>query len=312
MADDRKLPAAFSLAGQRVLVTGAARGIGRAAAMAIAELGAEVVLNDIAPLDAARAAILAAGGSCMVAPGDLTVAGTIETLLADPRIHAVAHCAGILDPRPWRDDPDWAARFHRIMEVNARIPLALGAACIDHVGAHGGGRVVLVGSVAGHTGGTSLTTPPDYAASKGAVHTLVRWLSRQGVGQGVLINAVAPGPVDTAMTIGVGIRPETLPMGRMGTPEEARLDHCVSVHARGRVHVRRGARRQRRRLRGLTGTSLYFSDTRLEAEILRNASSVASITKLILAARDTLPVTTLQKAAASVKSWISGAARFGS
>ena len=106
------------------------------------------------------------------------------------------------------------------MEVNARIPLALGAACIDHMGAHGGGRVVLVGSVAGHTGGTSLTTPPDYAASKGAVHTLVRWLSRQGVAQGVLINAVAPGPVDTAMTIGVGIRPETLPMGRMGTPEE--------------------------------------------------------------------------------------------
>ena len=51
----------------------------------------------------------------------------------------------------------------------------------------------MIGSVAGRTGGTSLSTPIDYAASKGAVHVVVRWLSRQAVGKGVLINGVAPG-----------------------------------------------------------------------------------------------------------------------
>jgi 3-oxoacyl-[acyl-carrier protein] reductase len=215
-----QLPAALSLAGQRVVVTGASRGIGFATAVAVAGLGAEVVLNDLAPLARTREAIEAVGGSCTEAPGDLTADGFVASLLGGGRVHAVAHCAGILDPKPWQDDPNWAERFHRIMEINARIPLAIGAACIEHMGAHGGGRVVLVGSLAGRTGGTSLNTPPDYAASKGAVHTLVRWLSRQGVGKGVLINAVAPGPVETRMTRGIDLQSGLLPMGRLGTPEE--------------------------------------------------------------------------------------------
>ena len=103
---ERRLPAALSLAGQRVLVTGAARGIGLATAVAVAELGAELVLNDIAPTDAARAAIEAVGGVCTLAPGDLTREGFIAELLSGPRVHAVAHCAGILDPRPWRNNPN--------------------------------------------------------------------------------------------------------------------------------------------------------------------------------------------------------------
>ena len=54
------------------------------------------------------------------------------------------------------------------MDINVRVPLQLAAAAIEHMAAHGGGNIALVGSVAGKTGGTSLTTPPDYAASKGA------------------------------------------------------------------------------------------------------------------------------------------------
>jgi len=105
------------------------------------------------------------------------------------------------------------------MDINIRVPLALGAACIDHMAQHGGGALVLVGSVAGRTGGTSVNTPPDYAASKGAVHTLVKWLSRQGVRRGVLVNAVAPGPVETPMTRGFD-GAGMLPLGRLGKPEE--------------------------------------------------------------------------------------------
>jgi 3-oxoacyl-[acyl-carrier protein] reductase len=170
-------------------------------------------------LDETEAAVAGAGGSCTPVLGDLADDAVIASFFAGQRIHAVAHCAGILAWQPWHEDKDWHNRFHKVMDVNVRVPLQLGWAAIEHMALHGGGHVVLVGSVAGKTGGTSLTTPPDYSASKGAVHALVKWLSRNAVGRGVLVNAVAPGPVETAMTRGFNLGP-TLPMGRIGRPEE--------------------------------------------------------------------------------------------
>jgi 3-oxoacyl-[acyl-carrier protein] reductase len=213
------LPAALSMQGKRALVTGAASGIGKATALVLAQFGAHLVISDRAPLDDTRDEIVAGGGTCSVAQGDLTDDAFIASLFAGERVHAVAHCAGILEGRPWTEDPAWHERFHRVMDINVRVPLQLAAAATDHMAAHGGGNIALVGSVAGKTGGTSLTTPPDYSASKGAVHALVKWLSRNAVGRGVLVNAVAPGPVETPMTRGFNLGP-TLPMGRIGRPEE--------------------------------------------------------------------------------------------
>ncbi len=213
------LPAALSMQGKRVLVTGAATGIGGATAVVLAQLGAVLVMVDRSPMDATREAVEAAGGACTVMQGDLADDAFIAAFFTGERVHAVAHCAGILEGRPWNEDTAWHERFHKVMDINVRVPLQLAAAAIEHMAGHGGGNIALVGSVAGKTGGTLITTPPDYAASKGAVHTLVKWLSRNAVGRGVLVNAVAPGPVATAMTRGSNVGP-TLPMGRMGTPEE--------------------------------------------------------------------------------------------
>jgi 3-oxoacyl-[acyl-carrier protein] reductase len=210
------LPAALSMQGKRTLVTGAASGIGKATALVLAQLGADLVLVDRAPMDATRDKV---AGPCSVMQGDLTDDTFIASFFAGDRVHAVAHCAGILEGRPWTEDRAWHERFHKVMDINVRVPLQLAAAAIDHMAAHGGGHIALVGSVAGKTGGTSLTTPPDYSASKGAVHTLVKWLSRNAVGRGVLVNAVAPGPVETPMTRGFNLGP-TLPMGRIGRAEE--------------------------------------------------------------------------------------------
>jgi 3-oxoacyl-[acyl-carrier protein] reductase len=214
-----QLPAALNLHGHRALVTGAASGIGRATAMALAQLGAELLLTDRAPLADTRTALERIDAACTTAEGDLTSDAFIAELLGSGRINAVAHCAAILDSRPWREDPTWHDRFHRVMDMNVRVPLTLAAAAIDHMAEHGGGMVVLVGSVAGRTGGTSGFTPPDYAASKGAVHALVKWLSRQAIGRGVLVNGVAPGPVQTPMTTGFTSGSQ-LPLGRMGRPDE--------------------------------------------------------------------------------------------
>jgi 3-oxoacyl-[acyl-carrier protein] reductase len=213
------LPAALLMEGKRALVTGAASGIGQATALVLAQLGAELVICDRAPMDATSDAIRASGGTCTVAQGDLTGDAFIAALFAGGQVHAVAHCAAIIEGRMWTEDPDWHQRFHRVMDINVRVPLQLAAAAIDHMAERGGGHIVLVGSVAGKTGGTSLNTPPDYSASKGAVHALVKWLSRNAVGRGVLVNAVAPGPVETPMTRGFNLGP-TLPMGRIGRPEE--------------------------------------------------------------------------------------------
>lgn len=215
----RPLPDAMNMTGKRVLVTGAASGIGRASALVLAELGADLLLCDRAALGDTRAQAEALGATCTEAQGDLASDDFIASLFSHGRLHAVAHCAAILEGRYWREDRNWHERFHRVMDINVRVPLQLAAACIDHMADHGGGNVVLVGSVAGKTGGTSTNTPPDYSASKGAVHALVKLLSRQAVGRGVLVNAVAPGPVQTAMTTGFTVS-NALPMGRMGQAVE--------------------------------------------------------------------------------------------
>jgi len=213
------LPAALDLRGKCVLVTGAASGIGKATALVLAQLGAELLLVDRAPLEAVHHEVTALGVKCDISQGDLTDDAFLASLFSGPRLHAMAHCAGILEGRDWRNDKAWRERFHRIMDINVRVPLEIAMRAIDHMAEHGGGYIALVGSVAGKTGGTSLNTPPDYSASKGAVHALVKWTSRHGVSRGVMVNAVAPGPVETPMTRGSDLGPG-LPLRRMGRAEE--------------------------------------------------------------------------------------------
>ena len=214
------LPKALSLAGKRIVVTGAASGIGRATAKAAAELGATLLLTDRASLAEIKAEVAAMGAKVDTLEGDLTADGFAEQLIAKGPIDGLAHCAGVLGRKPLLQTDKPRDRFMQTMDVNVLVPITLGSAMIEHMAARGGGRIVLIGSVAGRTGGTSLSTPIDYAASKGALHVVVRWLSRNAVGKGVLINAVAPGPVLTPMTSGNTTDYSKLPRGQIGQPEE--------------------------------------------------------------------------------------------
>ena len=125
------LPAALSLHNKHALVTGAASGIGRATALTLAALGAHVVITDRSSLDETEAAVTGAGGSCTAVLGDLTDDAVIASFFAGQRIHALAHCAGILAWQPWHEDKDWHNRFHKVMDVNVRVPLQLGWAAIE-------------------------------------------------------------------------------------------------------------------------------------------------------------------------------------
>ena len=215
------LPSALSLDGRRICVTGAASGIGRATAHAAGELGATLLLNDRAALGDVQQELEAKGVEVDVLEGDLTEDGFAERLIEKGgTIHGLAHCAGILGRTPLHEADNLRERFSETMDVNVRVPIELGLAFTEHMATAGGGAIVMIGSVAGRTGGTALSTPLDYSASKGAVHVVIRWLSRNAVGRNVLINGVAPGPIETAMTAGSKVDAAALPRGRMGRPEE--------------------------------------------------------------------------------------------
>jgi 3-oxoacyl-[acyl-carrier protein] reductase len=215
-----QLPEKLSMIGRRVVITGAASGIGRATASVLATLGADLLLADVSDLNATCADLAACGITPATMRTDLVAPGSIDQLFASGPVNAVVHCAGVVPTIPWDEDPDWEARFARTMAVNVRLPIQLGHACIKHMGAQGGGRLVLIGSLAGWTGGTLTTTPPDYAASKGGVHALVRLLARKAAPHGVIVNGVAPGPVATPFSSNVNFPKEVFPLGRIATAEE--------------------------------------------------------------------------------------------
>jgi len=218
------LPSALSLAGRRALVTGAASGIGRATALCLAELGADLVLADREQLDPVRAEVEALGRSATALQGDLTDEVYLQQIVAHGPYFSFANVAGVFRGPSERSPAD---EFDFVMHVNVRAPLVLASAIIEQMDPAVGGYVVLVGSSAGRSGGGKLGTPTEYAtyaASKGALHSLVRALSRRAAERNVLINGVAPGVVRTPLLDSVSpdlaTKQTVTPLGRAADARE--------------------------------------------------------------------------------------------
>ncbi|MGU9979964.1 SDR family NAD(P)-dependent oxidoreductase [Phreatobacter sp. HK31-P] len=210
----------YDLTGRRILLTGAAGGIGRATARLLAELGAELVLTDRAEASDLMNGLSSEGRSHRFLPCDVTSRKDIDALCAavGPIDCAVLN-AGIFPTSAWTEER-WEADFDAVMAVNVRAPAQFARALLPGMKARGQGRIVLMGSVAAHTGGTYAHSPLPYAASKGAVHTMVRWLARRAAPE-VLVNGVAPGSVRTAMTATADPNAlKVMPVPRFGEPEE--------------------------------------------------------------------------------------------
>jgi NAD(P)-dependent dehydrogenase (short-subunit alcohol dehydrogenase family) len=191
------------LEGQVVVVTGAAGGIGRATALRLAREGARLVLVDVsaAGLDACRRDVEGAGSQATPVTADVTrdsevrryVAAAME---AHGRIDGFFNNAGILgDIAHIADYPEEA--FDRVLAINLK-GVWLG---LKHVGsvmrARGAGAIVNTASIAGLRGTPGLSA---YTASKHAVAGLTRTAAMELARDGVRVNAVCPGPVETAMT----------------------------------------------------------------------------------------------------------------
>ncbi|TDR89727.1 SDR family NAD(P)-dependent oxidoreductase [Enterovirga rhinocerotis] len=206
----------FRLDGQTVLLTGAAGGIGRASAVALAAQGAHVVLTDVGAIDPDFVASLGDRATAMRC--DVTDRASVAALQeALPQVDAIVLAAGILPFDDWLDD-GWDASFERVMAVNVKGGLNILRAYFPGMCERGSGRVVFVGSASGRMGG--MQAGPHYAGSKGAVHTLVRWFAQRGAPRGVGVNGIAPGSIETDMLAGQPFTADRVPAGRMGRPEE--------------------------------------------------------------------------------------------
>jgi NAD(P)-dependent dehydrogenase (short-subunit alcohol dehydrogenase family) len=209
----------FDLTGRRILVTGAAGGIGAAVGLLCARLGAQMLLADLAGCDAAVATIRGEGGAAQSLKLDVTRRADVEAAVAAAgRIDALVANAAIC---PWDsewDDPDWDDVFRRVIDVNLLGAIHCARAVLPGMQARRDGRIVLVGSLAGRTGG--LIAGAHYAASKGGLHVLVRWLARRAAPYGVIVNGIAPASVETPMMAGRPVERERIPLGRMARAEE--------------------------------------------------------------------------------------------
>jgi NAD(P)-dependent dehydrogenase (short-subunit alcohol dehydrogenase family) len=210
---------AFDLSGRRIVITGAAAGIGAACAAVCARLGAEVVLVDIAGSQRVAEAIRSDGGRASSFVADAASGSDMERLsaeigAADGLVLNAAIC-------PWDDDwlaAEWDASFDRVMAVNVLGPIHALRAFLPAMVGRRRGHVVFVGSLAGRSGG--LIAGPHYVASKGAVHALVKWLARQVAPQNVIVNGVAPASIETPMMRDRQVDLDRIPLGRMGKAEE--------------------------------------------------------------------------------------------
>ncbi len=214
------LPDAICLRGRRILVTGAASGIGQATAGCLARLGAELVITDRNTLDETRGLLEPLMATVEALEGDITDEACRARLLEMGPYHALVGAAGV-----YAGTPGMNAResFDFVIDVNVRANLLLASACIRQMIESGGGCVVLVGSIAGRNGGSLPNDSVEYAtyaASKGAVHTLVRSLSRYGASHNVRVNGVAPGIVATPLSANIDIDSVSLPMRRVATADE--------------------------------------------------------------------------------------------
>jgi len=213
--------------GRNAIITGASGGIGRAVAERLARDGFSVVLNyagNAAKAEEAVSVITAAGGRAAALKADVASATDVEQLFKQAgervgTIDVVIHCAGIMPLRPIADGD--VAMFDNVIATNLRGTFLVLAQAAQHVAT--GGRIVAFSS---SVLAKSFPGYGAYIASKGGVEGLVHVLANELRGRNITVNAVAPGPVATALFLTGKTKAQIdelsslAPLQRLGQPED--------------------------------------------------------------------------------------------
>src|SRR6202046_2199528 len=191
-----------NLSGKTALVTGSSRGIGRASALALAAAGAQVLVHygrGAPEADGVVAEIRKAGGRGDAVAADLAAADGPHKLakltrnIVGDRLDILVANAGVSKSATIEETS--VEDFDRLFAVNVRAPFFLVQQLLPILG--DGSSIVLVSSLAAHA---AVGTLPAYAATKGAVDTLVKHFAAALGERGIRVNAVAPGVVETDMS----------------------------------------------------------------------------------------------------------------
>jgi 3-oxoacyl-[acyl-carrier protein] reductase len=226
-------PAGSSLEGRVALVTGAARGIGAATALALAEAGARVALvdRDAEGIERTADAIGRAGSDALAIPADVTDAPAMEravdTVVAEwGRLDVLVNNAGIVRDATLGkvSDEDWTAT----LDVNLRGTMIGTRAALRPMRAAGAGRILSATSVVARMGNYGQTA---YAASKAGIIGLTRAWARELGPLGITANAVAPGFIDTEMARGVPEKVLSALLQRTAARRLGRPEEVAAVYA---------------------------------------------------------------------------------
>jgi 3-oxoacyl-[acyl-carrier protein] reductase len=224
----------LGLQGKVAVVTGASRGIGRAIALGLAAEGCNVALGarGVEALDAVAGEVRLAGGESLSVPGDLTLPGSAERLIAravetfgglDILVNNLGGSAPANKPFVETEPRDWRG----VVALKLYPAVDASRLAVPHLRARGGGSIVLISSIYGREAGGYA----GYNAVKSAMNSLAKSLSRELAADHIRVNAVAPGSIlfpggswerrQQADPEGMAefVKRE-MPFGRFGRPEE--------------------------------------------------------------------------------------------
>jgi len=218
--------ALFDLSGRVALVTGATQGLGLAITETLARHGAQVLVSDrdAGDCDRTAAALRAQGHAAQAIAADLSVPAQVQALCdAVQQVDVLVCNAGIQGPAgplAQAGDADWRAVF----DVNVHAAVQLTSRLLPGMAVRGGGRVILMSSIAGLRGNKSIGV---YGMSKAALAQLARNLAVEWGPRGVTINAISPGLIRTPLAQRliddpsfITRRLDATPLRRVGEPHE--------------------------------------------------------------------------------------------
>lgn len=210
------------------IITGGARGIGRAIAVSLAGRGVSPVIADIDFETAQKTAAEIEGPGIEstafqvdMSKNDKIVRLVEKTTKRFGRLDILVNNAGILSNTPY--DRIGETEWDRVLDINLKAVLFASREALKPMIAQGSGRIISISSLAGRSGGVSVG--PAYVASKAALIGLTRHLARKVAGNGITVNAVAPGTTETDIIKGFSAEQmaainAAIPVGRLGKPEE--------------------------------------------------------------------------------------------
>ena len=221
----------MKLDGKTAIVTGSRRGIGRAIALAMAKAGASVVVSDISQTDCEKVVdeIKSTGGKGLAVKCDVTSTAEVENMVRKAvaefgKLDILVNNAGIIAFKPFLEltDEEWDST----LGVNLKGQFLCARTAAKEMIKNKRGRIINIASISSGGCGIAFPLVAHYTASKGGVMALTEALALELTSQGINVNAICPGAIDTDMVKGVKdsgqLEPLLLriPKGRLGKPEE--------------------------------------------------------------------------------------------